>query len=320
MKAKIIGEDKKDIGVKVFDNAGVEHQIEMQKSDGEIYAHDQDGFPDKADHRSNEGNEYVNQARRFAQYCVYTECGYDTVPPRIHPERINAVRLVVSSLSESQFEQHFGDLYQQLRSHDDSTVNSVIEVPSVASDLDSVLYRKNVYLGVDLLETDVSEEAQALADQYGLDLTESLMETRPSAEHLTTVDFEAWQSFAEELAVDHNEDLSEGLQLGGVSSLHLAYIDDAGEEHVTSSQEPFDHAPDVRIELPVMDAGTLNEFQAYLNHNLACQIRDCFIRMGLEPPEPFQVLGYGDYESAEQYRHLEMYPNYVDPEEQQAFI
>ena len=318
MDAKIIGENKDGIGVDVVDNNSITHNISIEKESWNIVYHEQEGYPDDPAKRKDAENEYVNQARRFAQYYVYTECDYDTVPPRIHPERINAVRLVVSSLSESQFEQHFGDLYQQLRSHDDSTVNSVIEVPSVASDLDSVLYRKNVYLGVDLLETDVSEEAQALADQYGLDHTDSSVQTRPSAEH-STVDLEAWQSFAKELTVDQNEDLSEGQKLGGVSSLHLTYLDDAGKEHVTSSEEPFDHSPDVRIELPVMDVGTVSEFQAYLNHNLACQIRDCFIRMGLEPPEPFQVLGYGDFESAEQYKHLEMYPNYIDPKEQQAF-
>ena len=315
MDAEIIGENQDGIGVDVVDNNSIIHKISIEKESWDIVYHEQDGYPDDPAKRKNAENEYINQARRFAQYYVYTERGYDTVPPRIHPERINAVRLAVASLSESQFEHHFGDLYQQLRSHDDSTVNSVIEVPSVASDPGSVLYRKNVYLGVDLLETDVNEEAQALADQYGLDLTDSSIETRSTAEH-STGDLEAWQSFAQELAVDHNEDLSEGLRLGGVSSLHLTYIDDAGEEHVTSSEEPFDRVPDVRIELPVMDVGTLKEFQAYLNHNLACQIRDCFIRMGLEPPEPFQVLGYGDFESAEQYRHLEMYPDYIDPNEQ----
>lgn len=319
MDAEIIGENQDGIGVDVVDNSSVIHKISIEKENGNIVYHEQDGYSDDPAKRKDAENEYVNQARRFAQYYVYTECDYDTAPPRIHPERINAVRVAVASLSESQFEHHFGDLYQQLRSHDDSTVDSVIEVPSVASDPDSVLYRKNVYLGVDLLETDVSEETQALADQYGLDLTDSSIETQPSAEH-STVDLEAWQSFAQELAVDQNEDLVEGLQLGGVSSLHLAYIDDAGEEHVTSSEEPVDRAPDVRIELPVMDVGTVSEFQAYLNHNLACQIRDCFIRMGLEPPKPFQVLGYGDFESAEQYKHLEMYPNYIDPQEQQAFI
>ena len=319
MDAEIIGENQDGIGVDVVDNNGIIHEISIDKEKWDIVYHDQEGYPDDPDERKDAENEYVNQSRRFAQYYIYAGRGYDTVPPRIHPERINAVRVAVASLSEPQFEHHFGDLYQQLRSHDDSTVDRVIEVPSAASDSDSVLYRKNVYLGVDLLETDVSEEAQELADLYELDLTDSSIETQSHAEHSTS-DLEAWQSFAQELAVDQNENLSEGLKLGGVSSLHLTYIDADGEEHVTSSKEPFDRAPDVRIELPVMDVGTLDEFKAYINHNLACQIRDCFIRMGLEPPEPFQVLGYGDFESAEQYKHLEMYPNYIDPEEQQAFI
>ncbi|WP_230198766.1 hypothetical protein [Halopiger djelfimassiliensis] len=243
-------------------------------------------------------------------------------PRRIHPERINAVRVAIAGLSESEFEQYFGDLYHQLRSYDDPGTDRVIEVPSAASSPESVLYRKNVYLGLDPFETEFSAEAEAIAARHGLDLSLEQLDTM-SLEEGSTIDLDGWEAASRELgtlADAADGDLSDGLQIAGVSSLHMAYIDGRGEEHVTDADEPFDREPDARIELPVMDAGSLAEFQDYVNHNLACQVRDSFVRMGLEPPEPFQILGYGEFEAAEQYKRLEMYPNYIDPEEQHAFV
>ncbi|ELY97295.1 hypothetical protein C482_13715 [Natrialba chahannaoensis JCM 10990] len=321
MIADIKKETDRGFGLQVVDNTGVEHKIGVLHN-GEINSHLQDEYPDKAAKRSDEGNEYVEQARRFAQYYVYCEQGYDTMKPRrIHPERINAVRVAIAELTESEFEQHFGDLYRQLRSYDSST-DRVVEIPSAASSPDSVLYRKNVYLGLDPFETEFSEEAEAIATRHGLDLSPDRLDTM-SLDDGDTVNLDGWTAASRELgalADAADSDLSDGLQLAGVSSLHMAYLDNRGAEHVTDAAEPFDREPDTRIELPVMDVGSLAEFQDYVNHNLACQVRDAFIRMGLEPPEPFRILGYGDFEAAEQYKRLEMYPNYIDPEEEHAFV
>ncbi|WP_245708474.1 hypothetical protein [Halohasta litchfieldiae] len=78
--------------------------------DGEITYHEQGGYPDKAANRTAEGNEHVEQARRFAQYYVYVDRRYDTVPSTDHPERINAVRLAIRELNDTEFEALFGDL------------------------------------------------------------------------------------------------------------------------------------------------------------------------------------------------------------------
>lgn len=320
MRGKIIGNDDESIGVEVVDNDGIEHVLAIGY-DGNIIEHGSDGYPDNPNERTDEGNEHVEQARRFAQYYVYRERGYDTVPPQLHPERLNAVRVAVASLPEAAFEQHFGDLYRQLRSYGDTEIDRVIDVPAGASSPDSVLYRKHVYLGLDPSETDLDDVTAAIAARHGLDGSSESFEA-VSLGDVDATDLEEWRSVARELgalALEADDDLSEGLELAGVSSLHAAYVDDRGEEHVTDAEEPFDREPDALIELPVMEVGSLAEFQEYLNHNLACQIRDCFVRMGIEPPEPFQILGYGRFEAAEQYKRLEMYPNYVDPDEENAF-
>ncbi len=98
MKSEIIGEDKKDIGTKVTDNNDVVHQIEMHKSNGEIYAHEQGGYPDDPAERTIAGNEHVNRARRFAKYWVYRERGYETLEWRHNPNRITAAAMAIAPL------------------------------------------------------------------------------------------------------------------------------------------------------------------------------------------------------------------------------
>jgi len=100
MNGKIIGEDECDIGVFVTDNLDKSHQIEMNKHDGVIYAHDQDSYPDHPDNRTKAGNEHVNQARRFAKYWVYHQRGYDTLDGWQNPDRITLAATALMALDE----------------------------------------------------------------------------------------------------------------------------------------------------------------------------------------------------------------------------
>jgi hypothetical protein len=50
--------------------------------------------------------------------------------------------------------------------------------------------------------------------------------------------------------------------------------------------------------------------QGLICHHLQCQVRDAYIRIGLEPPEAFRVLGQGLAEQTMHYQHAEMYPPY----------
>lgn len=318
MKATIVGENEDGIGVDIIDNNGAEHEITFEKETHEIAYHQSEAYADDPADRTPAENEYNEQARKFAQYYVYLEAGYDTVPPERHPERINAVRTAIASLDDDEVETLFGDLYRQLASHQDNA-EPVLDVPADAAGPESVLYRQHVYLELDPLQTAFEDEAQELAARYGLDLSsDDVNDSETPAD-----DVDAWRAFATEmgeLAADAGTDLSSGLYIDGVSSLYLAYVDEAGHEHIGEPDvDPYDRAHDTLIELPPMEAGTLAEFRDYLDHNLACQVRDCFVRMGLQPPEPFQILGFGRFEAAEQYRKLDMYPSYIDPAEEKAF-
>ena len=317
MQAKIIDEEDVWIGVQVTDNNGKQHRIAVE-FDGNIRGHGQDSYPDLANKRSPEGNEYVEQARRFAQYYVYVDRGYDTVPSADHPERINAVRLAIQELSDTEFEALFGELHTQMLSYHED-VDQPIPVPSQAAGPDSVFYRQNVYLGIDPLDTDIAADAADIASAYDLDLSDETLEQ--SLDDLSAAAIEDWQSVTGEIAeraTDQHIELDSGLYIDAVSSLYASYLDDHSDVTVTDpATDPFERAPDTLIELPPIDPGPLAEFRDYLDHHLKCQIRDCFISMGVEPPEQFRVLGTGRLKATVAYSLLDMYPEYHDPHNQQ---
>jgi len=313
MKAKIIGEDEDDIGTRVVDNNGTEHQIEMHKNTGEIYAHQSKAYSQKSEERTREESEYGKQARRYAQYYVFLNRGYDTVKPRWkNPVHLQAVRSAIAKMDLEEFETHFGDLYQQLKSHHDEGTERVIHPPKDSKDERYHLYRKNVYLGLDPLDTDLAEDARALATKFGLDLDQDAPTETPLAA-LTDEGIEAWASFSTELFERSNEEelaeLATGFYVDTTSELHMAYLDHDGFEQVTTAIEP-DREADALIELLPANPGTLEEFQHAVVFDVICQIRDCFIRMGVTPPEEFQVLGIGHIAAAKAYEEVDFYPDY----------
>ncbi|SEJ16827.1 hypothetical protein [Halohasta litchfieldiae] len=201
--------------------------------------------------------------------------------------------------------------------HED--VDRRISVPSQAAGQDSVLYRQNVYLGVDPLETDIAADATDIASAYDLDLSDETL--TQSLDDLSAAAIEDWKSVTDEIAeraTDREIELDSGMYIDAVSSLYASYLDDHSEVTVTDPEtDPFDRDPDTLIELPPINPGPLAEFREYLDHHLKCQIRDCFIGMGVEPPEQFRVLGNGRLKATVAYTLLDMYPEYHDPNNQQ---
>ncbi len=308
MKGKIIGEDKVDIGTRITDNNAVVHQIEMHKNNGEIYAHEQDGYPDNPAERTEEGNERVNQARRFAKYFVLTERGYDTVPAAENPIRINAVRKAIDEMSAEEFKRHFGDLYQQLAYEEGDGTSPAITVPGEATD--PSIFCQNIYLGSILRDGYWWQ----LADEYGLAIDQPAADidlTDVSADEIDT-----WAEYAGEFAgraEDADLDLSEATYIDETSQLYVKYPNGPNLTAIDDHLEPAARDPDTVIELLPIDPQDLEYFKSFMDHYLRCQIRDSFVEMGVHPPEAFQVIGMGRFMSTWRYDNIEFYPQFHNP-------
>lgn len=303
MHAEILEETDDWVGVQVTDNNDVEHKIAVTFG-GDIQGHSQEGYSDDPNKRTEEENEHVNQARRFAKYYVYAEKGYDTAEHVENPDYVNAVREAIAALDEEAFAEYFGALHQQIRSHHEP-VERLVEIPAAAQSEDAVVYKLDAYLGVDIAESGLTEDAQSLAEEHDLDFEAGT--TRRSGTTIDESERSAWASFDEELVAEADPADIE-YEVSAVSGIHVGFPNAQGQHEDVWAERPVDREPDARIEIMPVEPGPFEEFQAFLDHHLRCQIRDCFVGMGLVPPEPFQVIGFGKFIYARRYDHYDLYP------------
>jgi hypothetical protein len=305
MDAEIKKETDDGFGILVDDNNNAAHKIGVCY-DGKIDGHLCDEYADKPINRTPDENEHNEQARRYAKYYIYTERGYDTVDHIDNPDYINAVRQAIRTLSNEEFEQLFGPLYTQLQSHH-KNVKRPVDLPADVQKPDAVVYNLDLYLGVDIAESDLTDQARPLAEAHGLDY-----ETGTTTHSGAVVDEEEKQNWAE--FGDHLVDLADPdeieLEVSAVSGIHVGYPNSRGEHEVQWANQPLDRESDARLELMPADPGSIEDFRQYLDHHLRCQIRDCFVGMGLLPPEPFQTIGYGKFIYARRYDHYDLYPKF----------
>lgn len=97
-----------------------------------------------------------------------------------------------------------------------------------------------------------------------------------------------------------------------VSGLLICYYADAGNRQTIRHGDAPDRDPDARVEVLPVPIVSIEPFRDYLLYNLRCQIRDCYLAMGLEPPEEFRVLGPGQFRFTVNYAVAEYYPEYFD--------
>lgn len=300
MEAEIKEEIEEGVGIQVTDNEKIKHRMVVGYN-GEIKAHKTEEYPEPSN-RTNKEDENFSQARRYARYHVYREKGYDTLPPAENPDRIAAVLMALLDLSDEQFWESFGTLYEQAASHDRNDVLPPLDLPDEVYDQEFLIYEQNVYLedDIDTIQSELDRPA-----------TEVIGEAE--REELATATGDGLLSKATSLVGGSDDDSVTWTELAieGISGIDTWYYEDTNEDRTIEGRDPFDRDPDARIEI-VPSAYERDQFRFVVGHNLVCQIRDCFLGMGLEPPEPYKVLGHGKYKYTGKYRHFDFYEPYFD--------
>lgn len=306
MDAEIKDEIEEGVGLVVNDNRGKEHRMVVGYG-GEIKAHKTDEYPDPPD-RTFVEDESFSQARRFARWHVYREKDYDTVPNPDNPDRIAAVLMAVLDLEDEQFDECFGTLYEQMASHERSDVMPVLDIPDEIYNEEFIVYKQNVYLEEDLdtiqeqlqrpaLEVLGEDTIQELVDAQGQGLIAKARSLIGGGTDQTDAEFDPDVSFTD-------------LTIEDVSGIDTMYSEPDGYKTI-EGEDPIDRKPDARIETLPMGF-TREQFRRHVGHNLVCQIRDCFVSMGLEPPAQYRVLGHGKFKYSAKYRDFDFYPDYWD--------
>nr|WP_241432279.1 hypothetical protein [Halogeometricum borinquense] len=280
------------------DNSGNEHEIGVN-SEGDIFHHADNVIPDNPSERSDKEDETFSQVRRFARYHVYREKGYDTIPTDENPDRIAAVLLAIIDLDDEEFENRFKPLYKQVMSHERPDVEPSLDLPDSVYHGGEPCYKQNIYL-----EESLEEMKSTVSEQ----LVESI-----GQEQITEVlqaDSGDFFSRAASLFGGPNGNYG-GLTIDGISGIDTVHLVD-GKEQTIKSDDPFERGPDARLELYPSNFD-FEAFRFYIGYNLICQIRDCFIGMGVEPPAQYRVLGPGKDKYTGKYHAFDFYPEYHNP-------
>lgn len=287
MEGEIDGEDEDGVGLRVYDNNQTEHRIGVD-FDGEIFIHECDEYPAKAAKRTDRQNAHSGQVRRFAKWHVYRERGYETVRRRENPDVLMAGLLAIAALSDDQFSEYFGDIETQLERH---YSDAPVDLPFDDADPDdTIIYEKDVYITPDPLEFEPPVLEQFIARFEGNPDTPTVASTG-------------------DVPLDELDDLL--FDVEGVSEKHVLHYDSEGtEQYERGTQPTLDRKPDFRVELMAFDPAEVGSFQHYVVSHLAYQIRDCFLLMGLKPPEGFRATGWGSYKGFLSQSAFDLYENY----------
>jgi len=304
MQAEIIGKDGRGIGVKVIDNAEIEHTISVG-FDGNVQGHGSNGYSNSTNDRTVEENEHVAQAQRFAKHYVYRQRGYDTLPPLPSPDRIGAMAAFVDALSTNMFEEYFGDYYQQMLS-DQGRADPVVDVPEEAR-TNPLYYRKDVYLDLshEELHSSVTD-----SDQSAFEALQTAADTasvgQPSLYDIVG------ELNDQQVDIDANDEQRlADFFIEAISGVHMMWSPANNQTETVETNAPeIERKPDARFELPPYDPDSLEEFREKLVYHLRCQIRDCYLTMGVAPPEALRIQGPGWFDRSTWFQHYDVYEPY----------
>ncbi|EMA29311.1 hypothetical protein C446_17399 [Halobiforma nitratireducens JCM 10879] len=279
---------------------------------GEISGHLQSGYPDDPSKRSQEEHEWVNQTRRFAKFYVYRQQGYETVDPLSNPDRIATAAMAIANLPPDTFEAHFGEFYQQLR-HDAGEAAPVVEVPDLPPTTVPRV-EQDIYLGLE--ETDTAAILERLIDDGTLEaVVNAAMEESEDGGLVNRIR----QTVADQEIdmTDTAAAVSEGV-IEAVGPVTIRWANGADDEEVAQSVARTlpDRDPQARPQMfgRAYQFDDLEDLRQSLVRHLCCQVRDCYITMGIAPPEDVRIQGPGFYDHLGWYSNHDFYQNYHDPE------
>ncbi|WP_230198670.1 hypothetical protein [Halopiger djelfimassiliensis] len=227
-----------------------------------------------------------------------------------NPDRIATAAAAIATLSSDRFEALFGDYYRQLRSIS-GDVSPVVEVPDAPA---NARVEMDIYLGMSDAET------VDLVDQLA---TDGVLETLERVAERTTARDGGLMGRLKTAFAREDIDVSETAAVFGdavleaVGPVAVRWTAGGTEREVLADAAATvpDRDPDVRPQLlgRAYEFDDIEAFRRSLIRHLLCQVRDCYITMGIAPPEDIRVQGPGFYDAIGWYSNHDVYQNYHDP-------
>ncbi|ELZ00691.1 hypothetical protein C482_08808 [Natrialba chahannaoensis JCM 10990] len=128
--------------------------------------------------------------------------------------------------------------------------------------------------------------------------------TRPHELPEDMIGSEGAVGYKQEICLDAAGDIE------AVSGIGVEYYVARGERRTVWHGDAPDREPDACVDITPAPLTDPAPFRDYLDYNLRCQVRDCYLMRGMEPPEEYKVLGHGQYRFTGKYDNFDLYPPY----------
>lgn len=281
--------------VNVVDNEEREHTVGIEGS--KIIYHNSKSYPDNPRERSPDENERIGQVRWFTRYWTYCVLEHPTLENKDNPVYIDSVRRNLRLRETSQLEDDIRPFYNQLRydsGKDGGT--KVIPIP----DKNNYVYNIDVKFVGQKLEQE--RFLKQMFEDHNLDISEDYESYDLEPSEIT--DWIEKPSNQED--IDSNGNHTFEVDDMEFSQVYASFYE-RGEMTALSEERSFDEKF-ATIEMPFLRSGSIEEFRNQIQHNLRCQIRDTFLRMGVIPPYGYKVVGQGKYSARLAYENISFYP------------
>lgn len=321
MNARIESETDRRITTVVTDNGGNSHHLTIDRT-GSVESHRCDALPTE-DSRSGDDRQRTRRSVRFGKYYVYRRRGYETLDPYgddrlTYPERLAATTLAIGAMSPDTVGTQFERLY---RGFGDGPAEPSLpaDPPATAPNASWTHLEQDVVL--DVGDERLRPLLDALVELEALGGLRRRMDRYPERRGTDGLRARIERLFATKGATgaaNHRD--KAGAWAGVAASGPLGVRWEGGETTTVGDGERRGSseagALGARIQLPASrrPARSPAALQRRLFDHLRCQLRDCYVGMGLAPPRDLRVRGPGIDWFTTRYERGERYQRYHDPD------
>ncbi|QIB76116.1 hypothetical protein G3I44_18690 [Halogeometricum borinquense] len=307
-------ETDRTVELRISDHDDVQHHLTLSK-EGEVTDHWCDQHLPDSDDRSLGDEERLARVERFAKYYLTRTTGSNALSPYSQsdqvadPDRLAVTTLLIGAMAQDTLESHLTTCYDQLaalRANDTPPV----EPPQVAPDADWELIEQDIHLTLDTEE--IRRLADVLAELNSLGEIRQALDVRPDRK-----DSDLFSRLNRVLSTSESsftEDASSEQFLRVISPLRVHWNTDGPTriEYGDGTEPDEDATLAARIQLtpdhtPIISVAA---FQRTLVDHFRCQLRDCYVGMGVRPPSDAQVTGHGITAFTDRYERADQLQNY----------
>lgn len=310
MHAAIETETDRTVTVRVRDNDDAVHRLTVA-DDGTVDQHHCPEYPNQGD-RTPRVAERVEQARRFAKHVCWRYRGTDAIDPysavdRIaNPDRLATTALVLTAMQAETLAETLAPVYEQVAGPD---ADGPVDPPTTAPD--ATCHRVEQDLALSLPGNEIRRLGRALTRMDGFSTLRRGLDQVPDRR-----DDDCFERLDGLLAGSDRDDWTDFLAEQSGTRVHWRIDGHTRVDYGPGPDSLERRVVDARLQVPAAESHvrTPADFQRHLLDHLRCQLRDCYVGMGVAPPGDVRVRGPGIDSFGTLYESADYYQRYHDPE------